>query len=223
MTESTRVRRALADEHRVRILEHLREETDGLDVRELGRRVDLHENTVRWHLGILGDAGLTESRAAANGKPGRPKMLYFARPGAGDDSGGDEHRLLATILTGTLAELPDGDQRAEDTGRAWGRYLVRKPSPLARMTDEEVIGEVTRLLDEQGFAPVAEGTEIHMRRCPFHDLAEQTPEIVCGVHRGIVSGALAELGSDLEMDGLDVFVRPDLCVARLARRRSQSG
>ena len=211
MAESALVRRALADEHRVRIVAELRAEPDGLGVRELGRRVGLHENTIRWHLGILGDAGLVEAHPAAHGKPGRPRMLYFARPAVDEAVDRDDHRLLATILTGTVAELPDGERRAEASGRAWGRYLVRRPSPLARVTDE------------QGFAPVIEGTEIHMRRCPFHDLAEQTPEIVCGVHRGIVSGALAELGSDLEMDGLDVFVRPDLCVARLARRRSQSG
>jgi hypothetical protein len=33
-----------------------------------------------------------------------------------------------------------------------------------------------------------------------------------------MSGALSALGSGLEVDGLDVFVRPDLCVARLGRR-----
>ncbi len=57
-----------------------------------------------------------------------------------------------------------------------------------------------------------------MHRCPFHDLAESHPEIVCAVHRGVVSGALDELGSELEVEGLDVFARPDLCIARLAPR-----
>jgi predicted ArsR family transcriptional regulator len=222
MTETTLVRRALADEHRVRMLAELRDEAEGLYVRELSRRLELHENTVRWHLGILGDAGLIESRPAANGKPGRPRMLYSARPGAGENFPRDEHRFLATVLTSTLAELPDGEQRAEEAGRAWGRYLVQKPSPLDRVGDDQAVDEVTKLLDAQGFAAVANGTEIHMHRCPFHDLAEQTPEIVCGVHRGIVSGALAELGSSLELDGLDVFVRPDLCVVRLAQRPARA-
>lgn len=218
MTESALVRRALADEHRVRIVEALRAERDGLGVQQLAGRLELHQNTVRWHLGILGDAGLVESRPAANGKPGRPRMLYVLRPGADDATGRDEHRLLATILTGSLAQLGDGERRAEDAGRAWGRYLVRRPSPLRRITDQEAVSEVTRLLDEQGFAAESEGTEIHMRRCPFHALAETNPEIVCGVHRGLLSGALAELDSDLDVEGLDVFVRPDLCVARLRAR-----
>jgi predicted ArsR family transcriptional regulator len=60
-----------------------------------------------------------------------------------------------------------------------------------------------------------------MRRCPFHSLAEQHPEVVCAVHRGLISGALDELGSRLEVDGLDVFVEPDLCIAHLRARQRQ--
>ena len=211
------VRRALADPHRVRIVEELRAAPGGHDVRELGRRLGLHENTVRWHLGLLGDAGLVESRPAANGKPGRPRMLYALRPGAEQPAGRDGHRLLATVLTGTVARVPDGEQRAEDAGRAWGRYLVRRPSPLAAIGDEEAVAVVTRLLDDEGFAAEAHGPEIHMRRCPFHELAETNPEVVCSVHRGLMAGALEELGSGLDVAGLDVFVRPDLCVARLGK------
>ena len=56
-----------------------------------------------------------------------------------------------------------------------------------------------------------------MRRCPFHELAEAHPEIVCSVHRGMISGALAELGSELRVERLDAFVEPNLCIARLTR------
>ncbi len=72
-----------------------------------------------------------------------------------------------------------------------------------------------RLLDEQGFEPEARENEILMHRCPFHDLAATHPEIVCGVHRGLIAGALEELRSRLEVAELEVFPRPDLCVARL--------
>jgi predicted ArsR family transcriptional regulator len=219
MSEPAAVRRALADPNRARIVDELRPVPEGLDVRELSRRVELHENTIRWHLGILDDAGLLDTGPAANGKPGRPRILYRLRPGAGAVSGRDEHRLLATVLTGTISQLADGAERAAEAGRAWGRYLVRRPSPLERIDDETAVAEVARFLDEEGFAASPHGTEIHMRRCPFHDLAETNPEIVCGVHRGLMAGALEELGSDLEVDGLDVFVRPDLCIARLRERQ----
>ena len=217
MNSDALVRRALADEHRVRILEELRAEPDGLGVQELSAQLGLHANTVRWHLGILDEAGFIDSRPAPDGKPGRPRMLYVVRPGAVDPAPRDEHRLLATILTGCIAELSDGAQRAQEAGRVWGRYLVRRPSPLEHVSDKQAVAEVTRLLDEEGFAAVAEGTDIHMRRCPFHDLAETNPEIVCAVHRGLIAGSLEGLGSGLQVEGLDIFVQPDLCIARLRR------
>jgi len=218
MSESAAVRRALADDRRVRLVDELRRSPDGLDARELGAQLGLHENTIRWHLGILERAGLVDARPAAGGKPGRPRMLYRLRPGAGAATGADEHRLLATALTGALAKAADGPERAREAGRAWGSYLVRRPSPLRPPSEEEAVAEVARLLDEEGFAASPHGTEIHMRRCPFHDLAETSPDIVCGVHLGLMSGALEELDAGLEVEGLDVFVRPDLCIARLAAR-----
>jgi predicted ArsR family transcriptional regulator len=216
--ETTTRHRALADDRRVRIVEELRAADGGLDANELGSRVGLHPNTVRWHLGILADAGLVSSAPAARATRGRPRILYSPEPEA-EEQGTDEHRLLATVLTGALAGSDDGAARAEEAGEAWGRHLLAR-DPLARPRDDgAALEEVVDLLDQQGFEPSAREGEIHMARCPFHALAESQPEVVCAVHKGLITSALSALGSDLEADGLDVFVRPDLCVARLARRR----
>jgi predicted ArsR family transcriptional regulator len=196
------------------VVEELEAARDGLDVQELAQRLVLHQNTVRWHLGILGDAGIVESRAAPRSGPGRPRIVYELSAESRSPAR-EEYRLLATILAGTVSAEEGGSGRAEESGRAWGRYLVRRPAPNVRVRDPEAVAEVTRLLDEQGFRPDADGTEIRMHRCPFHDLAEQHPEVVCAVHRGMISGALEELGSTLRVDALNVFVEPDLCVARL--------
>ncbi|HST24499.1 MAG TPA: helix-turn-helix domain-containing protein [Gaiellaceae bacterium] len=219
--EDSGLHRALADERRRQLVEELQGERSGLDVQELSRRLELHANTVRWHLGILADAGIVESRPAARTTPGRPRVLYKLSPRA-VDRGQDEHRLLAAILAGTVAASPDGTCAAEESGRAWGRYLTRRQPQLADASDERAVEEVVRLLDEQGFEPEARGAELHMHRCPFHDLAEQHPEVVCAVHRGLISGALDELGSRFEVSELAVFVRPNLCVARLGARASAS-
>jgi predicted ArsR family transcriptional regulator len=206
---------AAGDESRERILAELRSEQAGLDAAELGRRLGLHPNSVRWHLGALARAGLVSSTPAASGSRGRPRMLYRWEAGAEPAAAG-EYRLLATILSGTLAERRDGVGAAEEAGRRWGRYLVERPSPLAHAADADAVAGVAALLRDQGFAPeVAEG-EIRMHRCPYHDLAEAQPEVVCAVHRGLIGGALEELGSELTVEALDVFVRPDLCVARLS-------
>lgn len=210
--------RALGDTRRSGIVEELRGAPDGLDVQTLAGRLGLHPNTVRWHLGVLANAGAVTSSPAPRPTPGRPRILY--RLEAEVSSGTrDEYRLLALMLSGTVAALPGGEAAAERTGRSWGRYLVERPAPLARPTDAAAAERVAELLAEQGFAPETAPGEIRMRRCPFHDLAESRPEVVCAVHKGLIDGALEELGSDLEVDELDVLPRPDLCVVRLGRRR----
>jgi predicted ArsR family transcriptional regulator len=213
----TTLHRALADKRRVRILEELRSARDGLDASELGKRVGLHPNTVRFHLGVLADAGVVSSHAGARQTPGRPRVLYTLSEPTGHD-GSEEYRLLATILAGTVSSLDDGSARAEEAGHAWGRYLVTRPLPLVKVSDEQAAAAVADLLTQQGFEPEQTEAEIRMHRCPFHDLAETHPHIVCAVHRGLIAGALEELGSGLEIDELDIFPEPDTCIARLRPR-----
>jgi predicted ArsR family transcriptional regulator len=212
--DSTTVHRALADPRRAAIVDALRESP--LDAVELGRRVGLHANTVRFHLTLLRDAGLVTSRPAATGR-GRPRILYSLEPSATHDSA-EEHRLLATMLAGAVGDVPDGEERAEQAGRAWGRYLVARPQPLAPLGAAQAQEALVDLLAQQGFEPESAPDEIRMHRCPFHELAETHADVVCGVHRGLIDGGLEELGDDLELDGLDVFPEPDVCVARLRSR-----
>ena len=152
----------------------------------------LHQNTVRWHLGVLADAGVVESAPAPRSAP-RPAAHPLRAPRRAPTAPArDEHRLLATILAGTAGRSwRTAQRRAEQAGRAWGRYLVRAPAAArAALARRRRSPRSTGLLDEQGFAPEARRDEIQMHRCPFHDLAESSPEIVCAVHRGLLSGAL---------------------------------
>jgi predicted ArsR family transcriptional regulator len=207
---------ALADERRARIVDELRGASGGLDVRELGERVGLHPNTVRWHLGLLADAGLVASEPAERVSPGRPRILYrLTAQAVPATQRTEEYRLLASILTGTLAERDGAAADAERNGRAWGRYLARRPLPLAPPSRERAVAQVSDLLAGQGFEPAVEGGRICMYRCPFHDLAETNPDIICAVHRGMIDGTLEELGSDLRVAKLDVFPRPDVCIVDL--------
>jgi predicted ArsR family transcriptional regulator len=150
---------------------------------------------------------------------GRPRIVYRAER-AGEPGTRDEYRLLATVLSDTLASQPDGAAACESAGREWGRYLVPRRLPLTRARDDEARAAVTALLADQGFAPEAAGATVRIRRCPFHDLAESRPEIVCAVHKGVIDGALEELGSELRLQRLDILTEPGVCVATLTRRPS---
>ena len=206
-----KIHRALADEHRRRIVDELRREPNGLDTNEFAQRLHLHPNTIRWHLGVLADAGIVTSQPVGRKTPGRPRIVYKLCDDT-DAGDGESYRLLATILTGAVSELDDGSSRAEDAGRAWGRYLVDRPPPHVAVSDADAVQEVVDLLAHQGFRPEVGESEIRMHHCPFREL---TPGIVCAVHLGLISGALDELGSRVEVERLDPFVEPELCVVRL--------
>jgi predicted ArsR family transcriptional regulator len=204
---------------RARLEAALRAAPEGLDAEELAERLGVHANTVRWHLGALARADAVSSTPRPHVGRGRPRIVYQA---TGDQEGTrDEYRLLAAVLSATLAAQTDGAAACEAAGRELGRYLVPRRLPLARPSDGEACATVTELLAEQGFRPVVADGAVRMRRCPFHELAESRPQVVCAVHRGLIDGALEEIGSDLRVSTLDVFVEPALCIARLTSGPSE--
>jgi predicted ArsR family transcriptional regulator len=138
---------------------------------------------------------------------GRPSVAYRLT-GEGVAHGRDDYRLLATMLTDVVAADRDGEARAYEAGVGWGRHL-QQAEPEA---------ELAELLDREGFEAEQEGDRLEMRRCPFYALAEDSPQVICTLHRGIIDGALAAAGSDDAVERLDPFVEPGLCVARLAEK-----
>jgi predicted ArsR family transcriptional regulator len=211
MDVETRRHRALADTSRARLLDVLRASERSLSADELAEALRLHPNTVRAHLDVLEEAGLVVASREERTLPGRPRRLFAAVP----EEAEREHELLAAALASSLEPLPDGDELAAASGRSWGRVLVERLEPGRDPTAPACIQRVTSMLQRRGFAPEAAGDEIVMRRCPFRELAERYPRVVCSLHAGIIDGALAELHAPLEVERLEPWVTPTMCVAWL--------
>lgn len=191
------------DRQRETFVEALRAAPGGLDTNELAAALGLHPNTVRWHLGVLEHAGLIRAAPELRHGRGRPSVAWrLTSEGAAADR--DEYRLLATMLTSVVAAHGDGEARAYEAGRRWGRDLQAA----------EPGSSVVELLDRQGFGATACPGSIEMRRCPFAALAEEAPQVICTLHHGIIDGALAAADGG-QVERLDPFVEPGLCVARL--------
>ncbi|HZR92162.1 MAG TPA: helix-turn-helix domain-containing protein [Gaiellaceae bacterium] len=224
MTAERQLRRhrALADPSRARLLAELADRGP-LGARELAERVGLHVNTVRVHLNALADAGFVSAETLPPQGRGRPRLAYRTTAAA-EDEGGRRYRLLAEILTALVARLESEPSQLEEAGEAWGRYLVDSPPPHARLEDGQAVERLVALLSEIGFRPELEPRanrrRILMRACPFLELARSHPDVICPIHLGLIRGALAELGATTRATKLEPFVRPNLCVARLAARRA---
>ena len=186
------------------IVDALRGARNGLDAAALAAAVGLHPNTVRWHLASLVEAGTVRAEPLRRRVRGRPRITY-SLTASGGAAARDEYRLLAEMLAATVESSTNGVDRAYETGLDVGKRL--------RRADESAT--TAELLDREGFSATQRGQRIEMRRCPFLDLARQSPRAVCTLHRGILDGTLAAAGSPERVQELEVLATPGLCVAHL--------
>ena len=88
---------------------------------------------------------------------------------------------------------------------------------LAQPWDQ--LAALERHFEDLGFDPEVDlaTLQVHLRRCPLMDLAQQRTEIVCSVHLGLAQGVLARQGGRLVAERLEPFVGPRHCVLHLRR------
>ena len=204
------------------VLDMLRAAEGPLGVREVAARMGLHQNTVRFHLEALVEAGLAVRETEDRETPGRPRIGY--RAAADAPNGRRRYRLLAEMLTTLIAgTMPSPGKAAEEAGREWGAYLTEQPPPYQRPTAGESIAKLTAMMTDIGFAPQAEadGGQYRLRllQCPFREVAQQHKDVICALHLGLMRGALTRMRAAVSADRLDPFVEPGLCVARLTARQ----
>ncbi len=201
------------------IIEFFRASERPLSAREIAGELGLHLNTVRFHLDALIRHGLVRREEGRSDGPGRPSAQYVLTPGM-NRSGPRNYQLLSEMLLSHLAGQDDPAAAAQSAGEAWGRYLVQPPAPGQRLATTDGLLRLTDLLSDVGFAPElstgpAAETEIRLRHCPFLEMAETHRDLVCGLHLGLMRGALQELGTGLRTESLIPFVDPQSCLARL--------
>ena len=203
---------------RAKVLAAVRAAAQPLTVTDVARRSGLHVNTARFHLGRLEADGLVERSTEKRAGPGRPHILYTARD---TRPGPRSYRLLAQMLTGLVATLPEAQASAEEVGRQWGAHLVERAAPSQRISVADAMGRLTAVLDAIGFQPEVHpakgrrGNAVWLHHCPFREVAEEHTDVVCAIHLGLMQGALDEVRAPVEVVSLEPFVSPDNCVARL--------
>jgi predicted ArsR family transcriptional regulator len=177
--------------------------------------VGVAQHTAKFHLDRLVDGRLLEAgyrRPPGRGGPGagRPAKVY-RRSRTDLDVSLPERRY---DLAGRL--LVKAVERAERTGSPVPEALGEVATQAGRSAGTQAASGLFDALAADGYEPRRDGAGITLANCPFHALARDATELVCGMNRAYLSGMLRGIGET----GLTARVdpAPGRCCVRLERR-----
>jgi predicted ArsR family transcriptional regulator len=144
-------------------------------VDEVAAQQGIHRTVAFDHLEALAAAGLVDRRRLV-GARGRPANVYRY---TGDvvelTYPPQRNRLLAGLLAQSLAASPTGVGEAHRVGHEFG----------AGVDDLQLLGGDYELDDRS----------VHARQCIFESACAAAPDVVCGLHAGLIEGALSARGT----------------------------
>jgi len=183
--------------------------------------LDISRSVAAFHLDKLVEAGLLDARferlsGRSGPGAGRPSKLYgrsareisVALPPRRYDIAGT---VLAEAVSCADAEGIPVKRAVAEVARQAGQNLAAETSGGGRARER-----VMEVLRRHGYEPRKQGREIALLNCPFHALAEQHRDLVCGMNLEFLTGVLegvtgAKLTARLEPE-------PGYCCVRLAAR-----
>jgi predicted ArsR family transcriptional regulator len=191
--------------------------------------VGVAQHTAKFHLDRLVDGRLLEAsyrRPPGRGGPGagRPAKVY-RRSDADVDVSLPERRyaLAGRLLVKAVAEAERTGSRVSDAlrsvaaqaGRSSGAQAASDLGWRASQEPAAVEDGVFDALAADGYEPRREGDGITLANCPFHALASEATELVCGMNHAYLAGVLDGIGATT----LDARLDParGRCCVRLSR------
>lgn len=201
---------------RARVLGLLQGE-GGISVQDAAETLGLHNNTARFHLEALVEAGFARRDRDEPHGQGRPRTLYHP---TGDAPRVDTSHLrdfTQVLVRQLILTAPEPQFLAEEVGRSWGSEVGQSTMTGPRAGREP--DDVVALLDHtsaMGFGGNrTDDGVIEFHSCPYRNMGQPTRDTICHVHLGMLQGFLASRESAFEVESL---TPGDLCVARLALR-----
>jgi predicted ArsR family transcriptional regulator len=186
--------------------------------------VGLERGTAAHHLDRLAADGLLETdyrRLSGRSGPGagRPAKVYrraarelgVSLPPRDYELAG---RLLARAADRSRTEGVGIARALDDVARAEGRRLAEAARARNGRSMESRRTVVLEMLQLHGFEPGTrdDGT-IVLANCPFHHLAREHTELICGMNHSLLAAAVGDVGRT----GLDARLEPEdgVCCVKL--------
>jgi predicted ArsR family transcriptional regulator len=210
------VLKALGDNTRYAIYLELARAQAPRSTGDIAETLGLHPNTVRPHLERMRDVGLLDVETDNRGSVGRPQHRYSLAADA--PSLGLEppaFPLLARLLARVAAQAGVAPDEAAGAAAEQGRTLASRPLRPG------CVEALTDALAELGFDPAVasdgELVTIAFTHCPYRELAEAHPELVCHLHRGLIEGFVEQIGG-ASVERFGTLADRDPCQVELSVR-----
>jgi predicted ArsR family transcriptional regulator len=207
--------KALGDNTRYAVYLELARSPQPLATADIAETLGLHVNTVRPHLERMRDLGLLEVQSDNRGAVGRPQhryMLAADAPSLGLEP--PTFPVLARMLLRAAGLAGAGAEEAADAGREQGRadgaHAKRRPCVEALVSELDRLGFDPAIVEDVDTATIA------FAHCPFRELAEANPDLVCSLHRGLVEGFVEAVGAgEVEVADFHTLVDRTPCQVEL--------
>ncbi|MFI7411969.1 helix-turn-helix transcriptional regulator [Streptomyces sp. NPDC049627] len=200
----------LGDESRRRLLEFVRRARRPVTREEASAAVGISRKLAAFHLDKLVASGLLQARHDRQGqrRVGRAPKVYEPVP----------HTLAVSLpprrqdlLASLLAQAIIAQRPGESAQEASLRVAHERGAALGA---EAPAADVTAFLEAFGFEPEDAGngrTVLH--NCPFHPVAAQAPQLVCGMNHAFLRGYLT--ATDARDTTAVLAPRPGACCVEL--------
>jgi predicted ArsR family transcriptional regulator len=180
-----------------------------------------------FHLDKLVEAALLRTRyERTSGRTGpgagRPAKLYGRSPRQievslpprrYDLAGALLAEAVARTTTDAIPITEAVSQVARETGERTGGETRRRRQSRA------VRGALMDVLARHGYEPRRRVSDIQLVNCPFHRLAEEHRELICGMNLEFVAGVIDGVGGTERFEA-KLAAEPDACCVRLCQRAS---
>lgn len=210
---------ALADETRRTLYEYVAAQPDPVGREQAATALGIAQHNVNFHLDRLVTEGLLEveyRRLSGKSGPGagRPSKLYrMAAREFAITLPPRRYELVGEILAGAITKAESGgslNQALANVARHKGRELGKAADGL---NIAQSLPAMATVLAGQGYAPRVDGDVVTLSNCPFHALAQQHTELVCGLNEDFIQGVAEGLGCAQVSARLEP--EPDQCCVKI--------
>lgn len=233
MTDQTKATEAvalLADELRRKIYRFIRRSDRAVSREEVARATKVSPKLAAFHLDRMEDAGLltaSYARPPGRGGPGAGRSAKYYEPS--DDeltvSLPERHYdLVGSLFIDAVEEARPGESIQDATLRVTrerGLQIGRRERQrrgLRAPDAKKTLAVSEKILSENGYEPYRPSPRsVALRNCPFHSLAQQSPDLVCSMNRELLEGMVRGLGNRT-VDAELACARPGDCCVTLAAR-----